>query len=73
MGHSADMELAPSSIVGGWTLVERLGAGGGISAYHFQATSNAEYRVSPGNVTDRDATAIHTQAFYIVGPTSSTF
>jgi len=50
-----------------------LGAGSGIAAYHFQATSNAAYRVSPGNVTDRDATAVHTQAFYIVGPNSTTF
>ena len=46
-----------------------LGAGSGIAAYHFQATSQAEYRLS-GGVTDRDATAVHTQAFYIVGPTS---
>lgn len=48
-----------------------LGAGSGVSAYHFQATSQAEYRVSPGNVTDRDAAAVHTQAFYIVGPGAS--
>jgi type IV pilus assembly protein PilX len=47
-----------------------LGSGSGISAYHFNATSQAEYRMSPGNVTDRDATAVHTQAFYIVGPSS---
>lgn len=47
-----------------------LGAGSGIAAYHFQATSQAEFRVSPGNVTDRDAAAVHTQAFYIVGPGS---
>ncbi len=50
-----------------------LGSGSGIAAYHFQATSNAAYRVSPGNVTDRDATAVHTQAFYIVGPDSPSF
>jgi type IV pilus assembly protein PilX len=48
-----------------------LGSGSGISAYHFQAISQAEYRVSPGNVTDRDAAAVHTQAFYIVGPGAS--
>lgn len=48
-----------------------LGAGSGIAAYHFQATSQAEYRVSPGTVTDRDAAAVHTQAFYIVGPGAS--
>jgi type IV pilus assembly protein PilX len=45
-----------------------LGVGSGISAYHFIATSQAEFRRDPGNVTDRDSTATHTQAFYIVGP-----
>ena len=45
-----------------------LGAGSGIAAYHFLATSQAEYRFSPGSVTDRDASATHTQAFYVVGP-----
>ena len=49
-----------------------LGAGSGIAAYHFNATSQAAYRMDPGNVTDRDATAVHTQAFYIVGPDSPT-
>ena len=49
-----------------------LGAGSGIAAFHFQATSNAAYRFDPGNVTDRDATAVHTQAFYVVGPDSPT-
>lgn len=48
-----------------------LGSGSGISAYHFQAISQAKYRVSPGNDTDRDAAAVHTQAFYIVGPGAS--
>ena len=45
-----------------------LGVGSGISAYHFLATSQAEFRRDPGNVTDRDSTATHTQAFYVVGP-----
>ena len=49
-----------------------LGSGSGISAYHFQVTSRAAYRVDPGNVSDRDATAVHTQAFYVVGPSSPT-
>lgn len=49
-----------------------LGAGSGIAAYHFIATSQAAYRFNPGNVTDRDATAVHTQAFYIVGPEAPT-
>ncbi len=47
-----------------------LGAGSGIAAYHFIATSTAEYRQS-GAVTDRNASAVHTQAFYVVGPESS--
>ena len=45
-----------------------LGVGSGIAAYHFNATSLAEFRRDPGNVTDRDSTATHTQAFYVVGP-----
>ncbi len=48
-----------------------LGAGSGIAAHHFIATSQATYESSPGNVTDRDASAVHTQAFYIVGPDMS--
>ena len=47
-----------------------LGAGSGIAAYHFQATSTAESRRLPGAQTDRDSSAVHTQAFYIVGPGS---
>ncbi len=50
-----------------------LGVGSGISAYHFLATSQAEFRRNPGNVTDRDSEATHTQAFYIVGPELSAF
>ncbi len=49
-----------------------LGSGSGIAAYHFIVTSQAEYHQSPGEVTDRDASAVHTQAFYIVGPGSPT-
>jgi type IV pilus assembly protein PilX len=49
-----------------------LGVGTGISAYHFNATSQAEFLRNPGNTTDRDAAATHTQAFYVVGPESST-
>jgi len=49
-----------------------LGAGSGISAYHFLATSQAEYRMS-GETTDRNASAEHTQSFYVVGPESSAF
>ena len=49
-----------------------LGVGSGISAYHFLATSVAVYEMDPGNTTDRDAQATHTQAFYVVGPESPT-
>jgi type IV pilus assembly protein PilX len=50
-----------------------LGVGSGISAYHFLATSQAEFRRDPNNATDRDSSAVHTQAFYIVGPEMSAF
>ena len=49
-----------------------IGVGSGIAAYHFLATSQAEFRRDPGEVTDRDSTATHTQAFYVVGPEMST-
>ena len=49
-----------------------LGVGSGIAAYHFIATSQAEFQRDPGNPTDRDSAATHTQAFYVVGPDSST-
>jgi type IV pilus assembly protein PilX len=49
-----------------------LGVGSGIAAYHFNATSQANYDMDPGNDTDRDASALHTQAFYVVGPESPT-
>lgn len=49
-----------------------LGVGSGIAAYHFLATSQAESKRAPGSTTDRDSTAVHTQAFYIVGPGSTT-
>jgi len=46
-----------------------LGVGSGVSAYHFLATSTAaSRRAGAGTITDRDSTAVHTQAFYIVGP-----
>ena len=49
-----------------------LGAGSGVAAYHFIATAQAESRRAPGSTTDRDSTAVHTQAFYIVGPQAPT-
>jgi len=50
-----------------------LGVGSGVSAYHFLATATAESlrSGSTGVRTDRDAAAVHTQAFYVVGPESS--
>lgn len=49
-----------------------LGVGSGIAAYHFQATATAESRRDPDRTTARDTRAIHTQAFYIVGPSAPT-
>ncbi len=49
-----------------------LGVGSGIAAYHFLATSSAKSERSVGAATDRDSTAVHTQAFYVVGPEAST-
>ena len=47
-----------------------LGAGSGVSAYHFVGVATAESRRDPNSTTDRDANAVHTQAFYVVGPES---
>ena len=49
-----------------------LGVGSGISAYHFVATSQAVSQRDPGAPTDRDTSAVHTQAFYVVGPEAPT-
>jgi len=55
-----------------WSIVPdkafSLGSGSNIAAHHFLATSNAASRRDPNTETDRDSTAVHTQAFYIVGP-----
>lgn len=48
-----------------------LGVGTGIAAYHFNATSTAESKRDSSTTTDRDSTATHSQAFYIVGPGAS--
>tara|TARA_B100000579_G_scaffold370340_1_gene332325 strand:- start:177 stop:659 length:483 start_codon:yes stop_codon:yes gene_type:complete len=47
-----------------------LGVGSGISAYHFiaRAAGSSKRAGIDGNKTDRDASAFHTQGFYIVGP-----
>lgn len=44
--------------------------GSGVAAYHFIATSQAVSARLPGSTTDRDASAVHTQAFFVVGPSS---
>lgn len=49
-----------------------LGVGSGIAAYHFNVTATAQSVRQAGNTTDRDATATHTQAFYVVGPEAPT-
>ena len=49
-----------------------LGVGSGVAAYHFLVTAEAKSKRAPGSITDRDSSAIHTQAFYVVGPESST-
>lgn len=60
---------------GGSTLVPdrafSLGVGSGISAYHFLATATATSQRASGG-SDRDSSAVHTQAFYVVGPEAST-
>ncbi|HEX2140548.1 MAG TPA: pilus assembly PilX N-terminal domain-containing protein [Woeseiaceae bacterium] len=43
--------------------------GSGMAAYHFVATANAQSnRVKAGEDNDRDASAVHRQAFYVIGP-----
>lgn len=49
-----------------------LGAGSKIAAWHFVATAEAISARDPGNPTDRDSKATHTQAFYVVGPGDET-
>ncbi len=45
-----------------------LGVGSGIAAYHFNAVATAQSKRDAGGTTDRDASAVHTQSFYVVGP-----
>jgi type IV pilus assembly protein PilX len=46
-----------------------LGVGSGISAFHFVAESDA---TSARGGANRQASALHTQAFYIIGPQGNT-
>ena len=57
-----DSSVAPADSAYSW--------GSGIMAHHFIATSVAQSKRAgvAGAVTDRDATATHTQAFYVIGP-----
>jgi len=48
-----------------------MGVGSGIAAYHFNAVATATSARNPGSPTDRDAFAVHSQAFYVVGPGAS--
>ena len=47
-----------------------LGSGSGVAAYHFLTTAQATSKRQAAG-TDRDSTAAHTQAFYVVGPAAS--
>ena len=67
--YTATIEFEDSTLVPDRAF--SLGAGSGIAAYHFLATSQAASRRAPGSTTDRDSTAVHTQAFYVVGPEAS--
>jgi len=67
---SSEIEFEDSSIVPDKAF--SLGSGSGVAAYHFLATATATSVRDPGSTTDRDSSAIHTQAFYVVGPESST-
>ena len=69
--YSATIRFEDSTIVPDKAFSLGVGSGG-VAAYHFLATSVARSSRAPGSTTDRDSTAIHTQAFYIVGPDSST-
>ena len=59
-----------------WSIVPdeafSLGSGSRIAAHHFLVTSTAKSERTPGTPTDRDSSAIHSQAFYVVGPEPGT-
>ena len=48
-----------------------LGSGSGVAAYHFLTTAQATSKRQAAGTSDRDSTAAHTQAFYVVGPAAS--
>lgn len=53
---------------------EAFSIGTGVSAHHFTvtATATSQREGVGGAATDRDASAIHTQSFYVVGPSAPT-
>ena len=68
---TADIVFEDATIVPDRAFSLGVGAGG-VMAYHFLATSTAVSERTPGTPTDRDSSAIHTQAFYVVGPQDPT-
>jgi type IV pilus assembly protein PilX len=64
--------VAGEVVFEGWSIVPdraySLGSGSGIAAYHFVGTATATSQRDPDTTTSRDAEAVHSQAFYIVGP-----
>jgi type IV pilus assembly protein PilX len=65
---TAEVQFDSSTLAPGFSL----GSTTGIAAYHFIATADAVSERDPGNPSDRDASARHTQVFYVVGPQSPT-
>ena len=76
-GVGTNLEVSSVTIYENWTLVPdrafSLGVGSGVAAFHFNTTATATSLRSPGATTDRDASAVHSQAFYVVGPAPATF
>ncbi len=68
-------EVSTTILSEGSTLVPdrafSLGVGSGVAAHHFLASALAKSKRAPGSTTDRDSSALHTQAFYVVGPEPS--
>lgn len=66
--YTATIEYEKDTIVpdGGYSLTS------GIRAYHFIVTSTSVSARDAGSVSERDASAVHTQAFYIRGPQAPT-
>lgn len=76
-GAGTNLEVSTVTVYENWTMVPdrafSLGVGSGVAAFHFNTTATASSLRSVGNTTDRDASAVHSQAFYVVGPAPATF